>query len=898
MRLARLDGEPFPLFLEQDGEVDCRIKGRWMSRDDLQPATEEDAAAVKSLRDLLLALPGWDLIEGLDLAQFTPMPHQLLAADALASPWLADVLGEEAYLQGRKRTRLLIADEGGTGKTLTASIAARWFDTRMRQRSGPILVLVPPLLIDEWLNHLRAAFHDDVGRVKELSSARWYDGRLDAGNVLVVSKYSWAKHLKNGNTQRQLRENPPSMLIIDEVHQGRSRFRSNEEEDTDGVHAQLDEWGEDGLGAAGAAGTMAGEVDGGTLLNAQSSTAARAEVVLGLSATPINLEVSELRGILSMMHAEQALQGGHLPCQQRSEEGKAWDEKWLQELVRLRRDARHRLAEDCLDGGELQTLINLLDNRPEGAVTAPEGPGRTWRNLPEEAREQILPMLEQARDRPGGLSPPTVLRLCRELHPYGRHFLLTSRKDLLRDDDAETAQFRTRCDETRRFPDPLATDPLAQATFMLNELNAHRKRLLRSSRWNPLQNATVQGGGVGPPRYGDVDSWMLGTQLYSTAQMNELDDPRVTALVDLINADLARDDEEMDPATNRLKARGMVIFTEYKGTVDALVQREKRRIGSQLPEGVKLDVHALTGETPRKGPGGARGILNQCEKNSRHPNRYPVIVCTSAGEVGLNMAWATTLVHWDLHPTPQKLEQRTWRLDRRLRADGMNRTTYTVVSFQHDDALTADRIAAIETRYRSAVTELALDGHDEDYFPDEGAVRQRIPGGASCAMSLKEEELCDLLEHATTGGAAMANARLQWARGSERLHGFLRQRMIMGQDAPESLLQEGRWDLEADQEQGLLEGGDGLGGVFHTKQRFDPLWGSRAWPGPSIEPQGYRLHLALHADREATWPEDRRLAPARPGLQRVLSAALSIDPGGGRCPLVVLEEDGEDHVQR
>ena len=102
-------------------------QGRWMSRDDLQPATEDDAAAVKSLRDLLLALHGWDLIEGLDLARFTPMPHQLLAADALASPWLADVLGEEAYLQGRKRTRLIVADEGGTGKTLTASIAARWF---------------------------------------------------------------------------------------------------------------------------------------------------------------------------------------------------------------------------------------------------------------------------------------------------------------------------------------------------------------------------------------------------------------------------------------------------------------------------------------------------------------------------------------------------------------------------------------------------------------------------------------------------------------------------------------------------------------------------------------------------------------------------------------------------
>ena len=90
---------------------------------------------------------------------------------------------------------------------------------------------------------------------------------------------------------------------------------------------------------------------------------------------------------------------------------------------------------------------------------------------------------------------------------------------------------------------------------MLNELNAHRKAPASFSRWNPLQNATVQGGGVGPPRYGDVPSWMLGTQLYSTAQMNELDDPRVTALVDLINADLAQDEEETDPNTNRLKAR-------------------------------------------------------------------------------------------------------------------------------------------------------------------------------------------------------------------------------------------------------------------------------------------------------------------------------------------------------
>ena len=136
------------------------------------------------------------------------------------------------------------------------------------------------------------------------------------------------------------------------------------------------------------------------MLNAQSSTAARAEVVLGLSATPINLEVSELRGILSMMHAEQALQGGHLPCQQRSEEGKAWDEKWLQNSSAF--GAMHAIARpSCLDGGELHTLINLLDNRPEGAETAPEGPGRTWRNLRRKRESRSSRCLSRPVTAPG-----------------------------------------------------------------------------------------------------------------------------------------------------------------------------------------------------------------------------------------------------------------------------------------------------------------------------------------------------------------------------------------------------------------------------------------------------------------------------------------------------------------
>ena len=74
----------------------------------------------------------------------------------------------------------------------------------------------------------------------------------------------------------------------------------------------------------------------------------------------------------------------------------------------------------------------------------------------------------------------------------------------------------------------------------------------------------------------------------------------------------------------------------------------------------------------------ARKVLNQCRTKSSNKRFYPVLICTPAGEVGLDMEWATSLIHWDLNPNPQRLEQRTWRLDRRISNNHTN-PTYTVL---------------------------------------------------------------------------------------------------------------------------------------------------------------------------------------------------------------------------
>ena len=77
---------------------------------------------MQAVGGLLHALPGWPLADGIDRSKYTPDSHQLLVSDMLATNWFQDVEG----LDGFARTRVLVADEGGTGKTLGVSLAVRW----------------------------------------------------------------------------------------------------------------------------------------------------------------------------------------------------------------------------------------------------------------------------------------------------------------------------------------------------------------------------------------------------------------------------------------------------------------------------------------------------------------------------------------------------------------------------------------------------------------------------------------------------------------------------------------------------------------------------------------------------------------------------------------------------
>ena len=489
--------------VEQRRGDELRIAGEWRPIRGLHPPHPD---LMPNLARLAAALPGWDMLEGLDLGLFTPMPHQLLAADMFATPWLGD-LGEGLSMN-RERTRLIVADEGGTGKTLTSSIAARWVDLYGGVDRGPIVVLCPRILMDEWVRHLRATFHDDPERVIRLGSARWFDATLHRDAVVVVSKHSWAKHWRE-HVSRMVVSCPPALVIIDEVHQGRSRYADEDGEEPD------DE---------GSGGGETERVDDRTLYVAQQGTCRWSGFAIGVSATPINVHIDEFGNILSMLQHHEVEDTGSVDL------AEAILQPWMESLGKLQKIARGSTAQTR----PVADIKPILDGMAS-IVRARGGPVQRW-GLADEDAERLATNLEQCSEQADEVQTSDLLRMARELHPWGRNLLMTLRSDI----ETEEGAFRTRREVHRKVDWPALANLAPNLTRNDTELNAADLRLLLSDTRNPFRMKEVQtkdGGTKRERRYkGEWQKGDSGQQIERSSL--KLTDPRPAVLAQLIADDV------------------------------------------------------------------------------------------------------------------------------------------------------------------------------------------------------------------------------------------------------------------------------------------------------------------------------------------------------------------------
>ena len=86
MNFIHLEGHPPPVRITGKSDSHFRVNGKWISKKSTTIGKEIDDDLINTLDLLTTSLPGWPLVEGIDLEAFTPMSHQFLAADMLATP--------------------------------------------------------------------------------------------------------------------------------------------------------------------------------------------------------------------------------------------------------------------------------------------------------------------------------------------------------------------------------------------------------------------------------------------------------------------------------------------------------------------------------------------------------------------------------------------------------------------------------------------------------------------------------------------------------------------------------------------------------------------------------------------------------------------------------------------
>ncbi|MBF91082.1 MAG: hypothetical protein CMP75_04905 [Flavobacteriales bacterium] len=699
-----LDGAPVRSF-GLDGAGLHRVGGQWV---ETQAMNEQQDIWIRSVSAALHALPRWPLADGIDRSMFTPDSHQLAVVDKLATTWMQCVDG----ISPHPRTRVVVADEGGIGKTLSVSIAVRWITLRP-DASGPVLVLVPPLLTEHWGRHLRAVFSDDPDRVRVLSSARFFDASLHRDDIVVMSKFSWIHHIQSGQL-----EYPTSLcVVIDEAHQGRTGMGFQE------IDSEL--FHEDGQGEM-----FDHEEINSTKQHAEvlQKTCVKSAYAIAVTATPINTDMKELNYILNNIGSESASYLGH-------EGNQDVPEAWFGALGTIK--AWSREIEDDQQRCPAP-LINALIACIDEHAFPPQ-----WAMLSQQDIAHVRSWLADQTGPESVLTPSLTATMVREFHPYGRHLSMILRSDLAHEVLASN-HFRARTerridltyDENMRY---FMHNVLRNGSQVaMSENLAGPARLVASYHMNPntrLENGTHRYSGT----------WEFdGDGGLDWTRCKEYADPRVQTVLEQIWHDL----EQTQAEGALTHQRGCVIFTEFRGTIYWLNQvfGQQQHVGN-----VSVVPFQLTGDTNIHE---ARNILDECRRKAGNKRFYPVLICTPAGEVGLDMEWATTLVHWDLNPNPQRLEQRTWRLDRRISSE-QTCPSYTVLFPMLE-----------EVPHYSALEQRILDRYDQanrnlftptrPYIPENANLSVNLSGsGSNHGFELLNDEVKELnrfLHRETTGG--------------------------------------------------------------------------------------------------------------------------------------------------
>lgn len=564
----------------------------------------------------------------------TPKWYQFIPRCLLSRPWLRGLLPDE-FPYNQSRQSLIISDEGGIGKTKAGAITINHIYSQNPEK--PILLLVPRRLIRSWRHELLRINQKLQGIIyASESSSAYHLSQPNPGSIYIVSKHSFAENGGRIFSAWQEKFGPNSdlfsLVVIDEAHKGKGESiqKSNQKSSQEPENELL----------------------GSRMYRAISKLCnSYSKNKLAITASPLSLKLSDIANIGRMIGVNEKFLEV-IPSDLNEKEEENFLTEWANYISEFE-SISSRLREVELNQEALTDLHEFFAEDGHYSVN-------------------LLPYSNQIRDAfntefsEGWNDFDTRLSWLNELNPLAPFLSIIKREDL---GESANQVFRERRTWTEFVP--------------LNE--EHKARIEQQ------ENTTSIGTGMR-----QLHEWPTNDDLngYKGRFSDGLVFDEHTSLEDIIEPRLRRIVDHIIPNDPVLSGtsignKGMLIFCGFKRTVGILQTILNRQVLCVNGINRKIRAYAVTGEHPD-----AISLLNSLGTTTHQGDEiYNIVIGTSAIQEGISMNWASTVVHWDLPPNPQTLEQRTWRLDRhRTEVDSEIFNTVFIVTNTDSDSKLGARI--------------------------------------------------------------------------------------------------------------------------------------------------------------------------------------------------------------
>ena len=509
-------------------------------------------------------------------ARMRPDPHQLEPLEMMTTPWLLPFLSSPVNTNASppetfSRRGLLIAHEGGMGKTYAALISAL---TEIHRFGGTLLIVCPKQVKGTWrreanvFGSIEPRLQSCTQIFQDAKPGIFITSKASLGKIIPanIPKYGQAVKARHGRL----------VVIVDEAHYG-------------------------GISKAGATEESQHDFDfengnaprPGAVYDRLTKICAAADSVYLTTATPMRNKPTEMFELFKQLIPQEH------PLRSRLDEH-------LEDLIKRCSDP---------DSFTRKEWYPLLDRIREGRIDSGDEALFRTRLIEEvllsQQEEDFLSERLEHLDYPSAVAEHGP-SLARDAHPLGRFLSAAERSDI--GADIAEQRFRTwqscRIDIAPDYDIPTAFGDAGQKAdgTLRDPVGEHWANLLLPYEGTTLADVAT--------RKSDVDF------LRALKEKRNVD-PRLEALTTLV-----LEENHLAMEEDWLKRRGVIVFVKYKGTARALAEDINAQLGD-----VAQAIHTVEDEDTSDGQGDRTSVgertlrmfSDRCRKNHKSLWSFPQI---------------------------------------------------------------------------------------------------------------------------------------------------------------------------------------------------------------------------------------------------------------------------------